>query len=231
MSSPVAVFLKQELSGWKRWEVIYVASATLAIAVISIVLGDSVLGIASAVTGTLYTMFAGKGKVSCYLFGIFNTVSYGWIAFSCTIYGDAMLNWGIYLPMMFVGLYLWKRRLDQDYCVIKTGLSPVWRLVIVVLNLGGIFLYALLLKNLGDRQPFIDSATTVLSVTAMTLTLFRCIEQWVLWSMVNLLSVIMWFRVFITTGGESVATLLWWLIMLVSGIIFFFQWRRSLHCR
>ena len=66
------------------------------------------------------------------------------------------------------------------------------------------------------------------AVTAMVLTLKRCIEQWVCWTLVNLASVIMWIKVYISTGGESVATLLWWLIMLVSGVIFFVQWYQSL---
>ena len=87
--------------------------------------------------------------------------------------------------------------------------------------------YAVVLYHLGARQPVIDSCTTILSVTAMLLTLKRCIEQWLLWTAVNLLSVVMWFRVYLN-GGESIATLLWWAIMLVSGIIFFCQWKKQI---
>ena len=69
-------FLKQELTGWHAWEVIYLLSVVTSIGVIAGYLGDTALGIASAVTGTLYTMLAGKGKVSCYIFGIFNTIAF-----------------------------------------------------------------------------------------------------------------------------------------------------------
>ena len=38
-------------------------------------------GIAAAVTGVLYSLWAGKGKLSCYFFGIFNSFAYGLISY------------------------------------------------------------------------------------------------------------------------------------------------------
>ena len=221
-------FLKQELTGWHAWEVIYLLSVVTSIGVIAGYLGDTALGIASAVTGTLYTMLAGKGKVSCYIFGIFNTIAYGYIARSQKIYGDMMLNWGIYLPMMFAGFAMWFFRRDRDYCIIKERLSFRALVVFILSALAAIAVYAFLLRRMGGSQPYLDAFTTVVSVMAMVLTLKRCIEQWICWTLVNLASVIMWIKVCISTGGESVATLLWWLIMLASGVIFFVQWLKSL---
>lgn len=218
----------QEFSGWQRWEMIYIFCCTAAIGVISFYLGDNIIGIISAITGTLYTMFAGKGKISCYFFGIINTVTYGYIAYTRKIYGDMMLNWAIYLPMMFAGVILWKHRLDAECSIIKASLSGKQRLLLLTINIAAILLYAVVLYKLGAAQPLVDSTTTVLSVTAMCLTLKRCIEQWILWTAVNTLSVIMWCRVFFSTGGTSAATLIWWMIMLISGIIFYIQWRNSL---
>ena len=220
--------LKQEFADWQRWEVIFIFSSTIMIGAISVYLGDNWLGILSAVSGTLYTMFSGKGKISCYFFGIINTVAYGYIAYSQKIYGDMMLNWAIYLPMMFAGIIMWKRRLNDDCSVIKTRLTPGMQLLLIGINIAAIFGYAFILSRYAAAQPLLDSTTTVLSITAIFLTLKRCIEQWILWTAVNLLSVFMWFRVFFTTGGTSAATLLWWMIMLISGIIFFIQWKKSL---
>ena len=217
-------FIRNEFTDWQLWEVIYIFACTAAIGVIAAYLGDTPLGIASAITGTMYTMFAGKGKISCYIFGIFNTAAYGYIAYSQKIYGDMMLNWAIYLPMMFAGIILWKKRRDEQHTIIKTSLNWQMRIILLMLNIIAIAAYAVILKRLGARQPIVDSCTTILSVTAMFLTLKRCIEQWLLWTAVNLLSVIMWCRVYFTTGGESPATLLWWIIMLISGIIFYIQW-------
>ena len=219
--------IRREFSHWQSWEVWYLCICTLAIAVISVKLGDNALGIASAITGTLYTMLAGKGKISCYLFGIFNSAAYGYIAFSQRLYGDAMLNWGWYLPMMFAGITCWKRQLDGNGCVIKNRLTWRKRILTVAVCAAAVAGYGMILYRMGDGQPVTDSVTTVFSVTAMILTVKRCVEQWLMWILVNAVSVFMWLRVYID-GGNSIATLLWWLIMLVTGIIFFIQWTREL---
>ena len=221
---------RNELSGWQRWEIIYVTVCTALITGIAIYLGDTGLGIFSAVTGTLYTMFAGKGRISCYFFGIFNTITYGYIARSQTLYGDMMLNWFIYLPMMFAGIIMWHRQRKSDGSVIKTGLSGIDRLVWVIIIGAGTVIYSEILAMMGDNQPLLDAATTVISVSAMILTLKRCIEQWLLWTLVNGLSVVMWLQVF-RADGNSIATLLWWIIMLVTGMIFFIQWYREIRAQ
>ncbi len=216
-------YLKENFTDWQPWEIVYAAACTIAVAGISAYLGDSAAGIISAIAGTLYTLFAGKGKAVCYIFGIVNTILYGYIAKTYTLYGDMMLNWLIYLPMMFAGIILWKRKLDAAGSVIKTALSRGGRVILLLSVAAGIAGYAYILCRMGDRMPVIDAATTVLSVAAMIMTLKRCIEQWFLWTLVNGLSVCMWVRVYLA-GGNSVATLLWWIIMLITGIIFFIQW-------
>lgn len=48
------------------------------------------------------------------------------------------------------------------------------------------------LRHFGDPQPFKDSATTVLSIVAQALMALAFMEQWALWIITNVLSVIMW---------------------------------------
>jgi nicotinamide mononucleotide transporter len=74
----------------------------------------------------------------------------------------------------------------------------------------------------------LDSTTTILSVTAMILTVKRCIEQWVIWTIVNIISIIMWLKVYLE-NGNSAASLLMWCIALANGIIFFITWSRELE--
>lgn len=228
MQTTVSERICRELSGWQWWEIIYLLCCTGAIGVISAVLGGDSLGIASAIAGTLYTLLAGKGKISCYFFGVFNSVTYGYIAYSQKLFGDAMLNWGWYVPMMIVGIICWRRKRDEQNCVIKNHLSWQERLDWLLWCIAGILLYAIVLFCLGGSQPLVDSTTTVLSVSAMILTVKRCVEQWLMWILVNLISVIMWIRVY-QTGQEHIATLLWWMIMLITGVIFFIQWIRDMR--
>jgi nicotinamide mononucleotide transporter len=48
------------------------------------------------------------------------------------------------------------------------------------------------LKHLGDPQPFKDSATTVLSIVAQALMALAFMEQWALWIITSVISVVMW---------------------------------------
>ena len=90
----------------------------------------------------------------------------------------------------------------------------------------GIIVYAALLKFIGGRTPGLDSLTTVLSVAAMIMTVKRCAEQWFLWTVVNVASIIMWLKIFMAEGG-AIASLLMWCIALANGIIFYFQWAKE----
>lgn len=229
MWKKVAGFIRGEFLNWQAWEVVYILACTGAICGISVYLGDSALGIASAVTGTLYTLLAGKGKISCYFFGVFNSASYGYIAFEQKLYGDTLLNCCWYLPMMFAGIFFWRRQMDDEQCVIKNKLDLRGRIICAAVCAVSIMILAAGLFLAGGSQPVIDASTTVFSVAAMILTVKRCMEQWLLWILVNSISVGMWLRVYLNSGN-SVATLLWWLIMLITGIIFYIRWQRDVSC-
>lgn len=215
--------IKQEFTGWKMWEWAWLIFSCSVITGVSLYLNDTWLGVTSAVTGTLYALFAGKGKISCYFFGIINSLLYGWISYTQTLYGEVMLNWGWYFPMMFAGIFFWRKNLKEDKVIRKTRLTNKGRILMVLLSLLGIVIYAVVLACLGDQHPVLDSITTVLSVTAMIMTVKRCIEQWVLWTIVNVVSIYMWFLVY-QAGGTAAASLLMWVVALSNGIIFYLQW-------
>lgn len=226
MFEKIKNFISGELEGWKRAEVIWFIFCISTTVAVSIVLGDNLTGIAAAVTAICYTLLAGKGKVSCYAAGIVNTILYGWISYKSKLYGEVMLNWGWYLPMMFSGIFFWKRNLGQSNIIRKTSLTLKGRIIALLLSVSGIIIYGIILKKMGDVQPFVDSTTTILSVTAMVLTVKRCSDQWLLWTIVNAVSAIMWLKVF-QIDGKSAAMLVMWILSLVNGIIFYFQWRKE----
>jgi nicotinamide mononucleotide transporter len=227
MISKIKNFISGECSGWKTGEIIWFCFCVTATIISAIILNDKITGITAAVTGIFYTLLAGKGKISCYLFGIVNSLLYGWLSFEQKLYGEVMLNWGWYFPMMFAGLFFWRKNLGEQQIIRKTKLSTREKIVFYLLTLIGITVYAVILHYMKDSQPLIDSATTVLSVTAMILTVKRCANQWLMWTIVNILSVWMWFRVF-QLNGESAALLAMWFIALANGIIFWVQWYKDI---
>ena len=221
-------FITKEISSWYPAEWVWMTFCTLFTVALSLYMGDTVFGTAAAITGVLYSLWAGKGKLSCYFFGIFNSFAYGLISFNATLYGEVVLNWGWYLPMMFVGVFCWKRNLKSDVQeIIKRRLSWQCRLLTAVIAALGTAAGAFILYKAGDQAPVLDAFTTVLSVIAMVLTVKRCVEQWALWTLVNIASIYMWYKVYLT-GSGSVAILLMWILALINGIVFYCLWQREI---
>ncbi len=214
--------------GWKPGEIAWLVFCVAAMLGLSFYWHDSALSTIAGVTGVLYTVVAGKGKVSCYYFGLVQTPIYAWLAWQNRYYGDALLNI-YYFVMMFPGIWYWKRNLrsDTDRGIVKTRLPTGsrlrWAAVLAVCSAAGY----LALRAYGGNRPLHDSLTNVLSVAAMILTVRRCIEQWYLWIVVNAVEVYMWWSVF-RADGNDLSILVMWLLFLVNGMVLYLAWRRDM---
>ena len=160
-----------------------------------------VLGSMAAITGVLCVVLVAKGSIWNYLFGLVNVSLYAYISYKASLYGDAALNALYYLPMQFIGWWQWRRRGAAmsaaeagDSCVQVKARRFTWKQR-AILFLGcavAVVAVGFLLKHVGDPQPFKDSTTTVLSIVAQALMALAFMEQWALWIITNIVSVVMW---------------------------------------
>ncbi len=217
-------FIQDEISGWKKWEILWLSTACVVITTLSIYLGDSFVGILSALTGVLCVICTGKGKLSTYIFGTVNCVLYAIISYEAKLYGETMLNALYYVPMQFVGFYVWKQYMDENTKEVKK-IHMKWKeRAILAFTIGVItYVYGLLLSYLGDAMPFVDSFTTVSSVIAMIVSVKMFAEQWWIWVAVDIFSVYMWWCDF-QSGSDNIATLLMWVVYLGNAVIMLIKW-------
>ena len=110
----VKQFLKDELSGWKKWQIFWMIFANAMILGISIYQKDTVLGIAASITGVICVILCGMGKVSNYIFGTANTILYAIVAWKAKYYGDVMLNLLYYLPTNIIGWVAWRKNINLE---------------------------------------------------------------------------------------------------------------------
>ncbi len=222
-------FFKNEISGWKPFEVVWLFFVCSVICGLSIYWGDTVWGIISAVTGVLYTLLAGKGKLSAYGFGLVNCVLYSVISFDEKLYGETILNGLYYVPMMFVGYFAWRKNMNENtHQVKKRRMSfpqRIWLVLNIALLTAG---FGFVLRVMGDVMPFVDGFTTVSSVVAMFVSVKRYSEQWWIWLGVNSFSIYMWWCRF-ASGSDDFATLLMWCVYLINGIIMLISWEKELQ--
>jgi nicotinamide mononucleotide transporter len=220
-------FVKSELSGWKPFDVIWLVFATAVILGLSIYWKDSPVSLWAAVTGVCCVILTGKGKRSSFIFGLVNTILYAIVALWAKYYGEVMLNLIYYLPMNFVGFIAWKKYMnDETGEVIKERLSLSKSIVVYAITAVSIVIYGFILKRMGGNLPYVDSMSTVVSVVAQVLSIKRLTEQWVLWIVVDIVTVFMW-AVDFMKGGESISTLAMWSIYLINAFIMFIRWYKE----
>ncbi|MBO5385257.1 nicotinamide mononucleotide transporter [bacterium] len=222
-------FTKKELSGWGKIERIIFPLEILLIILISIYMKDNKVALVSAVCGISYTILAGKGKISCYLFGLAGTFCYSFISFKNALYGNLALYALYYFPMQVLGIFKWKKHLKSDTQEIeKTKLSKKERIIYSLIAVLGSVILAYVLWKLNDQNPIIDAITSVFSIIGLILTVKRCIEQWYIWFVVNGLSMVMWIQAYLN-GSNCFATILMWATYFVLSIYFLHAWNKEMR--
>lgn len=220
-------FLKHELSGWKKWEIAWLAVATGVILSLSLFWHDSLVALFAALTGVICVILTGKGKVSNFLFGFFNVLLYAYLSWKAGFYGEVMLNMLYYFPCNFIGVVCWMKHMDESGDeVVKERMGLKESFIVYPVTGICVVAYGFLLKRLGGTLPFVDSLSTVLSITAQILCIKRYAEQWILWIVIDAVSVIMWVYDFVN-GGENISTFLMWAVYLLNAVIMYVKWRKE----
>ena len=77
---------------------------------------------------------------------------------------------------------------------------------------------AFVLAKVGDPYPVKDAITTIVSIIAMLLMVNAYMEQWILWILVNLVSVYIWLQFTVAGEPHSVPMLIMWLFYTANSI-------------
>lgn len=236
-------YIKLETSGWKWYELVYLAACTLAILIPSIISGDSAMAVVSATCGAISVVLTGKGKLGTYIFGGIQCALYAIISYKATYYGETVLNVLYLLPLEVVGFRTWMKNMNAERAeVIKLQMSWRQRAIWGAALAAGTIALGLILKHIDvissailgitdvpvDAMPFMDAFTTVGTMIAFVLTVKRYSENWWIWIAINVATVIMWLGNVIE-GGEnaSIATLLMWSVYLINSVIMMIRWQRE----
>lgn len=184
-----------------------------------------VLGSIAGITGVLCVVLVAKGSIWNYLFGLVNVSLYAYISYKAELYGDAFLNALYYVPMQFIGYWQWKRRgaavsngQEAETQVKARRFTWTQRLILAAGCAATVITVGFILKHVGDPQPFKDSTTTVLSIVAQALMALAFMEQWALWIITNIVSVVMW-TIFVFRGEAHAGVMvIMWVFYLLNSL-------------
>ena len=186
-----------------------------------------VIGSLAGITGVLCVVLVAKGSIWNYAFGLVNVSLYAWISYKAALYGDAGLNALYYLPMQFIGWWQWRKRgaamsqaevVGDGVQVKARRLDVLQRIYLALGCFAAVTLVGFVLKYLGDPQPFKDSATTVLSIVAQALMALAFMEQWALWIITNVISVVMWGVCVVRGEAHAGVMVIMWVFYLLNSI-------------
>lgn len=224
--------LKQELfSGWKPAEVLWLIVFILTQSVIFYFdfkndpSSFSVLGIIAGISGIICNVFVGKGKISNFLFGLIFAYSYFYVAWHNQFYGEMTTVLYVYLPAQFIGYFLWQKNLqtqgaDGDLVKSKSLSIKGWLWLLLCLSIGTTIFY-IVLRTTDGKSIGLDGLTTVLVVAGQLLMILRYNEQWLLWILVNVVSIALW--------RENYTMVAMYLAYLLNSIYGYYNWRKLSH--
>ena len=192
-----------------------------------------VVGSVAGIAGVLCVVLVAKGSIWNYLFGIINVSMYAYISYKAELYGDAALNALYYVPMQFIGYWQWRKRgaavteqqaEGQGVQVKARRFNWHQRALLAIGCAAAVVAGGFILKHFGDPQPFKDSTTTVLSIVAQALMALAFMEQWVLWIITNVVSVVMWCICVARGEAHAAVMVIMWSFYLLNSINGFRAW-------
>lgn len=169
--------------------------------------------------GLLCIWLASLEKISNYAFGLINVTLFAIIFFQIQLYASLLLQLFFFAANIY-GWYAWSRQNSQQEaelqirwlplpkaiawivaCVVAIGLMTVYinpvfayltRIAVMVMSSLGLNVTQPELQP--DAFPFWDSCMMVLSIAAMILMTRKYVENWLLWVIINVISVVIFAR-------------------------------------
>ena len=213
---------KQELfGGWKPFEAAWLLIFIAAQIGIYIYNPDSILGMVSGVSGIICNVFVSKGKISNYFFGLIFAYTYFYISLGANFLGEMNTTLYVYIPAQFIGYFLWKANMQKeqgvDAVVAKALTAKGWMGLIAFLVIGT-FLFVQLLNHFGGSSTGLDGLSTIIVIAAQALMVLRYREQWLLWILLNIISIALW--------AENTSMYVMYSAYLLNSLYGYYNWRK-----
>lgn len=192
----MAKWIKNEFwNGYNWFERIFMLAMVLLQIVMYCFVPDSPIGMVCGIAGVICVVLTAKGKISSYLFNFIQMITYMIICWDAKLY----LEFGeqiFYFVACIFGVFLWKKNMkkneDGTEQVIAKKFKPWHWVVTIVVTVVSTFLIGTFGEViLGSTLPYIDAFTVALAVIAQLLMVWRYREQWAVWIVIDIASLVM----------------------------------------
>ncbi|WRF15374.1 nicotinamide riboside transporter PnuC [Helicobacter pylori] len=194
--------------------------------VTNILVKGSFINLLAGLSGVLYAFFAGERQTICFVFGLVYNLSYAYVAYQWKLNADVILCLFLYIPVTIYGLFAWKKTEQHEGAIKAQKLSKNWRFIFV-LGVGVLTCVSVLFfKEIKTNFLWAESFNFVIFIIAFILQVLRYMESYVLMTLGNIVSIIVWFCIF-QISTESLVQFFTTILYLFIGMYYFKRWNKS----
>ena len=177
---------------------------------------DGFLSFICGLSGCINVVLCSQRKLSFYFFAYIQMFTYIIIIFQQHLWGELVENI-FYVITTTIGLFIWIKHYNKEEKEVEARKLTKfqWFLSCMVFFISTILLYIVLLKT-NDPKPFLDSVSTVPAFIAQFMLMFRYREQWIMWLVVDIATLVLW----ISIGNIfMIAQYIFWIINCIYGFV------------
>lgn len=203
----------------------WVAVLTCAGTILSSILASNLFDLSVFLSGIVCVALIAIGRREGYIVGLYNCIAYSNLAYRNGLFGEVALNLLFFVPTGIAGYLMWKRQLTNTRTVHMRELAGTQRGILFVVCIAGTAALDQLLRFIpGQNTPLLDATTNVLSIVATFLMMWRFKEQWVLYIVLNVVSIGMWLLRTLAGGESGDLMVLMWILYLLNALFGLWRW-------
>jgi nicotinamide mononucleotide transporter len=183
------------------------------------------LEIVAVVFGVMSVWLSTREHIASWPTALVNTALYFVVFARAGIYANMGLQ-VVYFGLSCYGWYAWKYGGAAHTPLVVTRATRAHAILFIPIAVGTTLVLGFTLSRWTDASlPWLDSATTAVSLIAQWMMTRKLLENWILWNVVNVVYVGMYFSL------GLVPTALLYVGYLVLATLGFFSWRASLRAQ
>lgn len=181
--------------GYNKFEKIFITSMIALQVFMYCIAPDTPLGITCGIAGVICVALTAKGKISSYVFNFIQMITYMIICWDAALY----LEFGeqvFYFIACIFGVILWKKNMKKnndgtEQVIAKKFKWWQWVITAAITIIVTLTLGTFGEEILGSTLPYLDAFTVALAIIAQLLMVWRYREQWAMWIIIDIASLIM----------------------------------------
>ena len=179
----------------------------------------TIIEIIAVFFAVLYVILAAKESLWCWLAAAISVILYIYICYTAQLYPETGLQI-FYLAMALYGFIQWKKP-KKEIAIISWPKQK--HFLIITINIIISFCLGYYFENYTESKlPYLDSATTIFSLSATYMVTKKILENWIYWIAIDLASIYLYYSRDLSLSAGLFA------FYVVLSTIGFIQWKKKM---